>query len=209
MGIPPTPEALCYNDLADDLAAVLNSLSLRDVTLVCHSGASGEAIRYVSRHGTDRLARLILVGPTGPCMMAHGAEPAGLTPEMAERLSAQLATDLAGWIDENLEPFAPGHPARLGHWMATMVQNCSRRILLDFQKAIIEADLRAEVSKLNLPVTIIHGDQDVSAPIDLTARRYAALVHNAELLIYEDAAHGLMITHAARLTDDISARVMR
>lgn len=203
------PGSAGYDDLADDLAAVLDGLDMRDATLVCHSGAGGEAIRYLTRHGPDRLAHLVLVGATGPRMMAESEGAPGLTPDAAEQLSAQLATDLAGWIDENIEPFAPGHRARLGHWMATMVQDCSRRILLDFQRAIVATDLRAEAAALALPVTIIHGDGDASAPVDLTARRYAALVSDADLLVYEGAAHGLMITHAARLADDIASRATR
>jgi len=206
-GCSTDPGSASYDDLADDLAAVLNALDLRSATLVCHSGAGGEAIRYITRHGPARVARLFLVGATGPRMIAEGGDVAGLTPQAIEALTKQLSTDLAGWIDENIEPFAPGHHLRLGHWMSAMVLDCSRRILIDFQKAIAEADFRAEAAACRVPVTIIHGDQDASAPIDLTARRYTALVPGAQLLIYENAAHGLMVTHAARLAEDIAERV--
>ena len=90
-----------------------------------------------------------------------------------------------------------------------MALDCSRRAILDFQRAIMEADLRHDLARLDLPVTIIHGDSDASAPLDFTGRRYAALVAGAELLVYEGAAHGLMITHPARLAADIAERAWR
>ncbi|KMO12593.1 alpha/beta fold hydrolase [Methylobacterium indicum] len=191
--------------LADDLARVVAALDLRRVTLVTHSGAAGEAIRYLARYGTERIARLVLVGATGPRMMADDGGP-GLTPEMAAAMRARLASDLPGWIEETIEPFAPGHRAALGAWMSGMVQDVSRRILLDVQDAILSVDLRPEAARLALPVTLIHGDRDASAPLDLTARAYARLIPGAELVVYAGAAHGLIVTHAARLAADIAGR---
>ena len=86
---------------------------------------------------------------------------------------------------------------------------CSRRILLDFQRAIVETDFTEEARSLRLPVTLIHGDRDQSAPIDLTARRYAGIIPDAERVVYQGVAHGVMVTHAARLAADIIARVSR
>lgn len=196
-----------YDDLADDLDAVIDALGLSDVTLVAHSGAGGEAIRYVSRHGKGRVAGLFLVGATGPRMSAGPDNPDGATPAMLEALSIQLATDLSGWIDQNIGPFAPGTPARIDDWMATMVLDCSRRAIVAFQRTIVETDLIDEAIALKLPVTIIHGDRDVSAPIDWTARRYAKLIEGAELLVYERSAHGIMVTEASRLAHDIAGRM--
>lgn len=202
------PGSTSYDALADDLAAVLEALDLHGVTLVSHSGAAGEAIRYVARHGSHRLKRIILVGATGPRMMAGPGNEMGVTPAMLEAGLSQLATDLPGWIDENAKPFAPGASDRVIQWLSDMVTSTSRRSILDFQRAIVETDLTAEASALDLPVTIIHGDLDVSAPIDLTACRYAEIVPDAELLVYEGVAHGVMVTHAARLADDIGRRAM-
>jgi pimeloyl-ACP methyl ester carboxylesterase len=195
-----------YDSLADDLAAVMNTLDLHEATLVCHSGAAGEAIRYVSRHGAGRLARLVLVGATGPKMMAGPEDVVGAPPEVIEAVGMQVATDLNAWIDDNIAPFAPGASKRVNEWMAAMLLDCSRRILVDFQRAIVTADLRDEARSLPLPVTIVHGDLDASAPIELTARRYAELIPHSELLIYEGVAHGVMVTHAQTLAADIAGR---
>lgn len=196
-----------YDSLADDLAAVLDALGLRGVTLVTHSGAVGEAIRYVTRHGSDRIAQIVLVGPTGPRMLAGPGQAEGVTPAMLDTLAAQLATDLSGWIDTNIEPFALGTPGRVNEWMAAMLLDCSRRAVVDFQRVIVEADLTDEAAALNVPVTIIHGDRDASAPVDLTARRYAALIPGAKLVVYKGVAHGVMVTHMQRLAGDIAMRV--
>lgn len=121
---------------------------------------------------------------------------------MIDAVMARLATDLAGWVDGNAEHFSPARP-RLINWMGGMVLDCSRRVALDFQRAIMTVDLRHEGAALLPPVTMIHGDQAASAPIDLTARRYAALILDAELLVYEGAAHGLIVMTAPRLAADV------
>ena len=192
-----------YDSLADDLAAVLDTLDLAGVTLVAHSGAGGEAIRYLSRHGRARIARLILVGATGPRVIGLN----GITPDMVDGLCAQLSSDLSGWIDANIDPFAPGAPSRVNEWMAAMVLDCSRRAVVAFQRTIALSDLSAEAAALDLPVTIIHGDRDVSAPLDNSGRVYAATIPGAELVVYDGVAHGVMVTHASRLADDIARRV--
>lgn len=205
-GCSTDPVGSDYDSLADDLAAVLAVLDLSGVTLVAHSGAVGEAIRYVTRHGSDRIARIVLIGPTGPRMLAGPGQAEGATSAMLHALMAQLATDLSGWIDMNIEPFAPGTPGRVNEWMAAILLDCSRRAMVDFQRVIVEADLTDEAAALDVPVTIIHGDRDASAPIDFTAHRYAALIPGAELVVYKGVAHGVMVAHAQRLAGDIAAR---
>lgn len=192
-----------YDALADDLAAVLDALALTGATLVAHSGAGGEAIRYLARHGRARVSRLILVGATGPRVIGE----AGVTAESVDLLCAQLATDLSGWIDANIDPFAPGAPPRVKDWMSGMVLDCSRRAIVEFQRTIAATDLTADAAALDLPVTIIHGDRDASAPLDVSGRRYAATIPDAELVVYEGTAHGVMVTDAHRLAADITRRV--
>jgi len=194
--------------LTGDLATILDTLDLRDVTLVAHSGAGGEAIRYLASHGSARVARLVLVGATGPRVMASPGEE-GVTPAMLDMMCVRLTGDLSGWIDENIAPFAPGTPDRVNEWMASMLLDCSRRAVVAFQRTIAESDLTVEAAALDLPVTIIHGDRDVSAPIETSARRYAAIIPRAELLVYERVAHGVMVTDAGRLAADIARRISR
>lgn len=192
-----------YDALADDLAAVMDCLHLTDVTLVAHSGAGGEAIRYLSRNGGARIRRLVMVGATGPRVI--GA--AGITREAVDALCIELSFGLTDWIDANIEPFAPGAPKRVQEWMASMALNCSRRALVAFQRTIAETDLTLEAAALKLPVTIIHGDRDVSAPIDVSAKVYASIIPRSELIVYQGAPHGIMVTEPERLAHDISGRL--
>ncbi len=89
-----------------------------------------------------------------------------------------------------------------------MAMDCSRRALVAFQQTIALSNLSAEAHDLKLPVTIIHGDCDVSAPLESSGRVYAATIPGAELVVYEGVAHGIMVTHASRLANDISGRVL-
>ena len=115
-----------------------------------------------------------------------------------------LACDLAASVDASAEPFAPGATRRTQDWLGAMVLDTSRRMAVDFQRVIAEADLTAEAAATRLPVTIVHGDRDASAPPDLTGRRYAEMISGAALVIYEGMAHGVLVTHAQRLADEIA-----
>lgn len=203
------PGGMGYDALADDLEAVLRTLELEGVTIVAHSGAGGEAIRHAARHGSGRVGQLVLVGATGPCMRRRPDNPLGLPEEAVRAAMARLRDDLPGWIDDNAGPFAPGAARRTLDWLAAMLLGASRRAILDFHAEILDADLRAEAADLRLPVTLIHGDRDASAPMELTARRYAELIPGCELLVYPGVAHGVMVTHARRLADDIARTVAR
>jgi pimeloyl-ACP methyl ester carboxylesterase len=136
-------------------------------------------------------------------MIAQEPGEPGLPRELAELSVNQIAYGLEKWLQENLEPFAPGTDQATLDWLGTMARDSSRRLLVDFQRAILEADLTAEANKIDVPVRLIHGTNDASAPLDLTARRYAELIPHSELFIYDGAAHGLMITHTDRLAADI------
>lgn len=198
--------AMDYDTLADDLATVIDAIGAPRVTVVAHSGAAGEAIRYVSRHGGGRLQRLVLVGAAGPCVLERDDNPGGVPRAAFAALLEQLAHNLPEWIDANLEAFAPQAHRRALDWVAAIGLDASRPALLAYQRTIAEADLRAEAAALEVPVTLIHGDRDASAPLEASARAYAGLIRAAELLVYEGGAHGLMLTHARRLAADIAAR---
>jgi non-heme chloroperoxidase len=203
------PGTLDYDLLADDLADVMTTLNLVDCTVVAHSGAGGEAVRYITRHDAGRIGRLVLVGATLPAPMRSPSNPEGLDPTLFEATSQRLETDLAGWIDENAEPFAPGASQRTIDWLAGMLMGCSRRAIVDFQREIAKTDFKAELQSLTAPVTVIHGDSDVSAPLDLCGRRTAAITPNAELVVYPGSAHGPMVTDIERLAHDIALRTAR
>ena len=200
------PGPMDHDALADDLHDVMEALDLRACTVVAHSGAGGELVRAITRHGASRIGRIVLVGATLPAPMHSPTNPDGLPPEAFAAIGRQLRDDLDGWIEENAQPFAPEASPRTIAWLAAMVQGCSRRAIVEWQREITRADFRAELAKIDVPVTIVQGDLDVSAPPALCGERVAALLPGAEYLPYEGVAHGPMVTHAARLAGDIAAR---
>ena len=197
---------LDYDTLADDLAQVLDALDVRDATIVAHSGGGGEAVRCLTRHGAGRIGRLLLLASTLPFAIRTADNPEGVDPAMFEAQRRAFRDDLPRWLAENGRPFVnPDTPQEVIAWVSAMILSCSLKSLIDFQRVIGETDFRAELAELNLPTSVIQGDRDVSTPLDLCGRRTAAIVPGATLTIYEDAAHGLMITHADRLAEDIIA----
>jgi non-heme chloroperoxidase len=194
-----------YDTLADDLAAVLDRLDLQNVTLVAHSMAGGEAVRYLSRHGSKRVARVALIAATLPFMTKTADNPDGIDPTVFENGRRNvLMRDFPKALHDNLRPFVvPETSDALLSWIEGLMLECSMRAILDCNKALTATDFRAEVAKINVPTLIVHGDKDVSAPLAITGRKTAALLPSATVKIYEGAPHGLFLTHMERLNKDL------
>jgi non-heme chloroperoxidase len=194
-----------YDTLADDLSAVLEALDLQDVTLVAHSMAGGEAIRYLSRHGSQRVARLALIGTTLPFLSKTADNPDGLDPAIFEQgRQSVFARDFPTVLQANLRPFLlPETPDATLDWVRNMMLQCSLKAAIDCNRALTSTDFRSELPKIALPILIVHGDKDSSAPLPLTASKAAQLAPRATTKIYAGAPHGLMLTHAAQLNRDL------
>jgi non-heme chloroperoxidase len=192
--------------LADDLAAVLDTLDLRDVTLVGHSMASGEMTRYLTRHGSARVSRLLYLAPTTPFLLKTADNPMGLPGAFFDKVRQVWKTDFNKWADDNTAPFfLPDTSPSMIEWLKSSARHCSLRAVVDCNKAMVENDFRAELAAIRLPTLVIQGDKDASAPLELTGKRTAELVPGARLKVYPGAPHGLFITHMAQLNADILA----
>jgi pimeloyl-ACP methyl ester carboxylesterase len=196
-----------YDTLADDLADVLEALDLRSVTFVAHSMAGGEVVRYLTRHGSTRVARLVLVGTTLPFMMKSADNPDGIDPAVFEQGRRNvLLKDFPKALNENMRPFVvPDTSGEMLEWVKGLMLQCSMQALVECNRALTATDFRGASAKIDVPTLLIHGDRDVSAPLALTARKAASLIPHARLAIYEGAPHGLLLTHASRLNDDLLA----
>jgi pimeloyl-ACP methyl ester carboxylesterase len=194
-----------FDTLADDLADVLDVLNLAGVTLVTFSAGAGEAVRYLTRHGRRRVARLALVGPTTPLLARTADNPDGIDPAVLEAFRRdELLQDWPRWLDENAWPFAgPDASEAMLAWLKGMALQASLHALAAFNRELTTADFRAELPRLDLPVLVSQGDRDATCPLDLTGRRTAALVPGARLLVYEGAPHGVPVSHAERLSGDL------
>jgi non-heme chloroperoxidase len=194
-----------FDTLADDLAALLDVLDLRGVTLVGHSMASGEVVRYLTRHGGDRVARIALLGATTPLLFKTADNPDGIDASYFEAFRREeLMRDFPKWIEDNLPPFVtPETSPQTRDWLRGMVLRTFGKALLDTNRAVTTADFREELPKITVPTLVIHGDRDVTAPLDITGRRTANLVPGAKLRVYEGAPHGVFVTHIDRLNRDL------
>ncbi|MDQ0377041.1 alpha/beta fold hydrolase [Amycolatopsis thermophila] len=198
-----------YDTLADDLAAILGELDLSGVTLVSQSMGAGEVVRYLTRHGSARVAGIVLIAPLTPLPMWLPDNPQGIPLEVFEAEDRLRAADRPGWMTASATGFfGDDHPEvsvsdAMRRWMIDQCLDVSARATSQVARAVFTTDFRAELPTVDLPALVLHGERDVQAPIDLCGRRTAELLPDARLRTYPDAAHGLFITHAAALNADL------
>jgi non-heme chloroperoxidase len=184
-----------YDRLADDLAAVINQLDLSDVTLVAHSMGNGEAVRYLKRHGSARIARLVMLS-TIPPQSTSDFSP----------LIASLKQDRPAFFAKSVAAFTGGHPAvspAMTEWIVAQFMRASPRGTIDCMRAIARGDFRADMRAVTVSTLIVHGDKDLVSPLDKNAQKVAELMPGSTLKVYEEAPHGLVITHRDRLAREI------
>jgi len=200
-----------YDTLADDLAALIGHLDLREVTLVGHSMGGGEIVRYLSRHGAGRVARAVLLAATLPFPLKTADNPDGVEEARFEDLRAALGKDAPHWFASGAPGFfgagLPGGSVspEMSQWGVNLCLQTSLKAMIDCNRALAGTDFRGELRKITVPTLVIHGDSDQSAPLDLTGRKTARLIPGSQLKVYEGAPHGLFITHMERLNGDLLA----
>jgi non-heme chloroperoxidase len=195
-----------FDSLADDVDTLLRHLDLSHVTLVGHSMGGGEAVRYISRHGAARVARLILIAPALPFLLKTNDNPDGVNDRAVLENWRQIwKTHFVEWLTQAL-PFGfdtSTSPERIQRTLQVMSQ-CSVQAAIATNVASAETDFRSELPRITVPTMILHGDQDASCPIGATGRRVAALIPNGRLKIYPGARHGLIASHAGEVSQDIA-----
>jgi non-heme chloroperoxidase len=193
-----------YDTLADDLAEVMKKFDLRDVVMIGHSMSPGTITRYVTRHGAGRLRKVVMIAPSLPFIMKTADNPDGIDEKVLAQQRAEWTRNFPEWLGVNARPFfVQDTPQEMMDWVMRMALTASMRALVDLNHAVSETDFRPELKKFLVPTLVIHGTADVSAPLDFTGRRAAALIPGAQLKVYEGAPHGLMFTHTERLNSDL------
>ena len=200
-----------YDTLADDLALLIDHLDLRALVMVAHSMAGGEVIRYLTRHGDERVDRIVLIAATLPFLLKTPANPEGIEGEQFEATRAGWRRDYGRWLEE-MKPgyFGDGLPGcevsgYLRDWTMADIMSTSFQAIIDCNHAIAETDFRAEMRNIRIPALIIHGDHDRSVPIEISGLRQAELLPKSRLIVYENGPHGLYLTHGERLNEDLLA----
>ena len=198
------PQGYDFDTLADDLSAVVESCDLANATLVAHSMGAGEVVRYLTRHGAKRVARVVLLAPTTPCILHRDDNPDGVPAQAFEALRALWRADFPKWVVDNTPPFftKDTSPAMM-QWGTNMMLQASLPVALECNRSMVDADFRADLRQVTGPTLVLHGDADASAPLALTGAKTAALIPGCRLEVYAGAPHGLFLTHMARVGADI------
>lgn len=196
---------------ADDLGALLEQLDLNDVTLVGHSTGGGEVTRYIGRHGTGRVARLVLIGAIPPLMLKTDANPEGTPMQAFDGLRASVAADRSQFYrDLSVSFFGANRPGstvsqgvRDAFWLQSM--QVGLKAAYDCIHEFSESDFNEDLKKVDVPTLIVHGDDDQIVPISDAALKTVKIVPNATLKVYPGAPHGLFATHRDQLNADLLA----
>ncbi len=194
---------------ADDLAALLDTLDLKNAVLVGHSTGGGEVARYIGRHGTSRLAKAVLVDAVPPLMLKTAANPGGLPIEVFDQIRAGVSGDRSQFYKDLSAPFfganRPGSKVSQGvrdmFWLWSM--QVGLKAAFDCVKAFSETDQTEDLKKFDIPTLIIHGDDDQIVPIGDSALLSSKIVKGATLKIYPGAPHGLTSTHKEQFNADL------
>jgi non-heme chloroperoxidase len=196
---------------ADDLAALIEALQLNGAMLVGHSTGGGEVARYIGRHGTKHVAKAVLVGAVPPQMLRTPGNPDGLPIEVFDSMRAGVAANRSQVFQDITTPFFGanrpgadiGQATRDAFWFQGM--QAGLKGVLDCIAAFSETDFTPDLKAFDIPTLVIHGSDDQIVPIDLTARRTAALIPGAVLKVYPGGAHGLADTSRNQLNADLLA----
>ena len=195
---------------ADDLATLVDALDLRDATLVGFSTGGGEVARYVGRHGTARLAQLVLVSAVPPFMLKTDDNPDGVPVEVFDAIRAgsiadrsQLYRDLADgpFFGGNRPGAGPSQGVRDAFWLQGL--QSGHRNAYECIAAFSATDFRADLDAFDVPTLVIHGDDDQVVPFEVGGKASAARIKNASLKVYPGAPHGITDTHKEQLNADL------
>jgi non-heme chloroperoxidase len=196
---------------ADDLSELLEALGLRNAAMIGHSMGGGEVARYIGRHGTSRVARVVLMGSVTPLMLQTKANPGGLPIKAFDDIRSGVTADRSQFFMDLTAPFyganRKGNKVTQGtrdaFWFRAMQGGLKNE--LDSIKAFSETDFTDDLEKFDVPTLIIHSDDDQIVPIGASAMISSKLIKNATLKIYPGGSHGLADTHKDQLNADLLA----
>jgi non-heme chloroperoxidase len=199
-----------FDTLADDIAAVMDSLNLQEAVLVGHSLGGAEVARYLTRHHSRRVAHAVLIAPTLPFSLNPDDSPGRNPRDAFEKTLESLKHDLPHRVAEAAPDFfgIPANPVStetLDWWGRMLLDRCSIKVLAELFKVMNETDFRSELRTIRTPTLILHGDIDKSAQLEKTGRPTHELIAGSRLIVYENAAHALPYTHGDRMLADIVA----
>jgi non-heme chloroperoxidase len=194
---------------ADDLAALVEKLDLKNAIHVGHSTGGGEVARYIGRHGTKRVATAVLISAVPPLMLKTNANPGGLPIDVFNQIRSAVLSDRsqffkdlsAAFYGANRNGAKVSQGLRDSFWLQGMMAGFVG--VIDCIKAFSETDFTEDLKKFDIPTLIIHGDDDQIVPIGAAAMLSSKIVKGATLKIYPGAPHGLCSTLKDQVNQDL------
>jgi non-heme chloroperoxidase len=199
------------NGYADDLAALIEALDLRDIIMVGHSTGGGEVARYIGRHGTSRVAKAVLIAAVPPIMLKSANNPEGLPIELFDGLRSALLKDRSQTYREFAPQFyganRPGAQVSQGtldqFWLWSM--QCGLKNSYESIKAFSETDFTEDLKKFDIPTLVMHGEDDQIVPVRNSGKKSAQLIRGSVEIYYPGLSHGLTATHPELVNRDLLA----
>lgn len=194
---------------ADDLAELIEHLDLESVVLVGHSTGGGEVSHYIGRHGTKRVAKVVLVGAVPPLMVQTEANSGGLPLKVFDDIRENTFKNRSQFYMDLSEPFfgynregaQVSDGLRHSFWLQGMMGGLKGQ--LDCIREFSEVDYTEDLKQIDVPTLIIHGDDDQIVPIGVSAMMSAKIVKNARLKVYPKGGHGLPLTQPDEFNSDL------
>ena len=197
------------NTYADDLAALIEKLDLKDAIMVGHSTGGGEVARYLGRHGSKRISKAVLISSVPPLMLKTEKNPGGLPMSVFDELRAALSANRPQFYRDITLPFygynRPGAKISEGirehWWLQGMLGGAKAHY--DCIKAFSETDFTEDLKKIDIPVLVMHGDDDQIVPIGASGLMSAKILKKATLKVYPGFPHGMPATNADQINADL------
>jgi non-heme chloroperoxidase len=194
---------------AADLAALVEELDLKDAIHIGHSTGGGEVARYIGRHGSNRVARAVLIGAVPPIMLKTTNNPGGLPMEVFDQIRAGVLNDRSQFFKDLSAPFYGANRQgskvsqglRDSFWLQSML--CGHKAAYDCIKAFSETDFTEDLKKINVPTLILHGDDDQIVPIADSALLSAKIIKGATLKVIPNAPHGMCSTLKHQINEEL------
>ena len=191
-----------YDTFANDLHVLLETLDLRNVTLVGHSMGTGEVTRYLGRFGSERVAKGVLVSPIPPFLLQTGDDPEGLPASLFDGFMQNARQDAPAWMTAFLDNFF-----NIDKFRGTLVsdeyyRSCWNLAVSASATAAVaciptwETDFRADLPKINVPMLVIQGDDDRVLPYDKTGQRLPSMIKDVQLVTIDEGPHAIAWTHS-------------
>jgi non-heme chloroperoxidase len=196
---------------AGDLAQLLEKLDLQEVALVGHSTGGGEVVRYLGKYGSKRVAKAVLISAVPPIMVKAVDNPKGTPIEVLDGIRLALVQNRAQFYRDFSMPFFGynrdganiSEGIRDSFWMQGMLGGIKSQY--DCIKQFSETDFHEDLKRIDVPTLVLQGDDDQIVPLEDSGALTAKLVKGAILKVYSGFPHGMPVSHAEPINQDLLA----